>query len=230
MREMFQGGAIFMVNIFRELNYLDSVLLERSMEKSDSLLGLRCGLVERVRTWVKSASYSSYKNKRIFLDAQFNYAGVANVDAILARKLNIKQASVRLIRKRLSEEAVALLGNNIAEKVLQGDEAVLKRLSNDLTTLEKGVVVASELFPIEVLEAIRKYSLSDEVFPLGECKSEVNFLRGISLENIQRLMLDEVFSAEKMNYIIKILDEPSHKAYKSVLRAVTSGINTGGNA
>jgi len=219
-----------MVNIFRELNYLDSVLLERSMEKSDSLLGLRCGLVERVRAWVKSASYSSYKNKRIFLDAQFNYAGVANVDAILARKLNIKQASVRLIRKRLSEEAVALLGADVSARLLNGDEAVLSKLEKDLTILEKGVAVSAELFPIEVLEAIKKYSLADEVFPLSECKDEVNFLRGISLENIQRLMLDEVFSAEKMNYIINVLNEPSHKLYKTIFRAVTGGINTGGSA
>jgi hypothetical protein len=219
-----------MANIFRDLKYMESALCEMSEGVADPMTVVRWGLYERVKSYVKSAPYSSYKNKRLFIDTYFNYIGVVNVDTIIARKLNIKQASVRLIRKRLSAEAVAMLGSDIAEKVLRGDEAVLSRLSRDLTTLEKGVAVASELFPIEVLEAIRKMTLCEEEFPLVECKKEIIFMRKFTLENIQRLMLGDELDTDKMSHIVNVLNNPRHKQYKAVLRAITSeNQNNGGN-
>ena len=211
-----------MVNIFRELKYIESELLERSIDKSDLLLSQRIPLFERIKMWVKTAPYK-YKNKKIFLETYFNYAGVANVDAIIARKLNIKQSSVRLIRKRLSAEAVSLLGADISVRLLQGSESDLLRLDRDLTTLEKGVAVAEELFPIEIIEAIRKTTLYEQEFPLAECKKDIAFLSFFTIENIVSIMISDEFDTDKMNYIINVLNNPAHKLYKTIYRAVTSG-------
>jgi len=212
---------VVMVNIFNEIRFIESALLERSINNSDSLLNLRISLFERIKTWVKTAPYSSYKNKRIFIETYFYYSGVENITAIIARKLAIKPASVRLIKKRLSSEAITLLGADITTRLLNGDEAVLSKLNRDLTTLEKGVAVSAELFPIEVIEGIRKTSLYDIEYSLAQCKREIAFLNFFTIENIGRIMCDEEFSTEKMNCLIKILDKPSDPNYKRLIRMVT---------
>lgn len=204
-------------NVFRQCNYIESELFENT---ADPLHRLRCAVLENLKEYLKTGSYTNYKSKRIFLETTFSGVGYMRLDSVLAKRLNIKQASVRLLRKRLSAKALSLLGGNLVERILRGDSIVLNRLVRDLEVLNKGIPKPSEIFPADLLEICERCSFSGDNFALDECIKEIQLLNYFCLNNIGGFLLHHA-DIEKMRYLLDILGSPTNPDHKTVLRAVT---------
>jgi hypothetical protein len=202
--------------IFRELSIIETELNE--LENTDLLYSQRRDAYYCVLRYLKSGIYSNYKHKKAFLDVIFSCdLGFVKKDALLAKRLNISESTVRLSRARMSAEAVALMGNNVGDIILHGSAKDLARLTRDIETLEN-IVCSIDLLPFEVISLIHKLSLTDEEFAFADMKREMTFLHWYSIKKTGEMIME--LDTEKLRCLLGILDNPTSKHYKNLVRVI----------
>lgn len=69
-------------------------------------------------------------------------------------------------------------------------------------------VTMSNIFSTELQKELFKLPVSLAEFSFDDCKAEINFLMGMSQENVQRVLQN--LDTEKLSFICRVLQEPVH--------------------
>lgn len=182
-------------SIFVNIRNGQSYLTETGLDKSQ---GFRLKTLNLLEDFVYGGSYTKYRNKDLFLSME------TYDDKFIARKLNMTVAGVRQTRKRLSEEVYNLLGNDVIERILYGDEHACELVSDNIMLLKTS---SNEEFVLsEIKERLVNAYIGDgsSEFNLRDCKNEMTFLSLFTISRFSSLV--EKLDSEKLNYIIRLLD------------------------
>lgn len=197
-----------MKNIFSQLRRLEEYV------KGDSSLDRRA-LFERVKNFVYAGEYSTYKDIKRFL--KFEYLP----ESQLAGKLGVKDSSVRQIRKRVSSEAFAIIGEEFLNTIEFGTDKELKMALREFTFIEKQYRT-SDLFFSEFVRLVEDSQYDAGTFSMGDCKYELTLLHWLSLDKIKDLLAN--VDVTRLDYVLKVLDGKAgtNKDRVNALRVILS--------
>lgn len=178
-----------------------------------------------LKKFIYGGSYTKYQNRDRFLELE------PLDDTKIARQLAISVAGVRQARKRISEEAYKLLGDDIVDRVMFGSQHECDLIRDNISILEF-VLSDKEYIFSDIKDRLNDSYIGtgDSVFPLSACKHELLFL---SLFSINRFgwFLDRL-DFEKINYLLRLLDNKVDNVSDRMiaLKFVNSTTNTEGLA
>lgn len=179
-----------MKNIFSQLRRLEDFV------RGDSN-GDRKALFERVKNFVYAGEYSSYKDIKTFL--KYEYLPVEQ----LALKLNVKESSVRQIRKRLTVEVFSVMGEDFLRVIEFGTDRELKVALREFSFVEKSYQVR-DLFFSEFVRLVTDSQYDSGVFAIGDCKYELTLLHWLSIDKIKNLLAN--VDVTRLGYVLQVLD------------------------
>jgi hypothetical protein len=208
-------------SIFRELTFIECSL--ELSKTTDLLHGERQKLLEKLRAYLVSGDYSTYRNKHEFLNVMLSeYGKSGNVDRIIASRVGIAEATVRLSRTRMSDDAYSKLGRDFVGRLLNGDSQELVLLNKELDILKVNTS-ADSLFPYEFVELVKRFAYPPHPeFSLSECKAEAEFLKTYKLPWIRKLVVYE-YDSDKFYHLLKIISNPASEDYKPLMEFLLTG-------
>lgn len=158
----------------------------------------RINTYEKVHSFIYNGDYTNYRAKKVFLQNE------PLEDKVIAKKMNISEAGVRVARKRISEDAYSVIGENFADKIMYGTERECFVLCDNIDMLQYMLSTRDYIFG-DVLDVLSDAYIGDGVstFKLNECKNEMLLLSMFTLNRFTSLV-DKVDS-EKLNYLIRLL-------------------------
>lgn len=165
----------------------------------DDVEKYRIDTYEKLRSFVYKGDYTKYRGKVLFLEFE------PLDDEVIAKKLGIGKAGVRLARRRISDDAYAVLGDSFADKIMFGSERDCSVICDSVNMLEYSLSNDDYIIK-DVLTLLTNSYIGDGTseFKLTECKNEMLLL---SLFTINRLSsLTDKVDSEKLNYIIRLLN------------------------
>lgn len=179
-----------MKNIFSQLNRLEEFVFgDSSLERKK--------LFAKVKEFVLSGSYSSYKDIKTLM--KFRHLPPEQ----LAGKLNIKVESLRQVKKRVTAEAIAVMGEDVLNVIEFGTEKELKVALKEFSYVEKGLK-SSDLFFADFLRLVQESQYDSGEFSIGDCKYELTLLHWLSEDKIKNLLAN--VDVTRLGYILKVLD------------------------
>ena len=178
------------VSIRNGFSYLDE-------SESSKINNLRRKTLNLLKDYVYEGSYTKYKNKDLFLSLE------PYDDKIISKKLSMSVEGVRQTRRRLSEEVYKLLGYDVVDRILYGDEHSCSLINDNLMLLNS---LDAEFIISEIKDRINFSYIGDGSlsFDLRECKDEMTFLSLFTLSRFTDFV--GKLDSEKLNYIIRLLD------------------------
>lgn len=159
----------------------------------------------RLQNVLLNGNYSTIKKSN---DCVRLWLGGYN-DEVIGMKMNIKENSVRLIRKNISDELYDLLGDDFFElfEDFEKNESIIEKKVFMLEHLSKGKVLSvAEEIPLDVYSMIRTELRGTELydFNLDDCKGEINFLRRYSRQNIIGDLHE--LNLEKVRFLLEVAE------------------------
>jgi hypothetical protein len=203
--------------------YKQMLSVRIALDRADPLFHERWTALKRITEYLKEGSYTDYVHKKAVLEMITFYDYNIQADALLSKRLGIAKSTVRIARKRMSDEAVALLGTDVADTIMRGSQRALSKLVREIDILEN-IVNSIDLLPFEIVSIINQCPLSDMPFydrcanGLKECKKELTFLNWYSTKRIKALISE--LDLGKLLYILDVLDDPKHPYYKTAVNVL----------
>lgn len=208
--------------------YMDVPLIEYSLEEwdeHDKLHEDRVIAFSRLKDYLLSGVYTSYRHKDEFLSVMLSeHIPLGKITEVIANRLGISENTVRISRFRMSEEAYSKVGRDVFNIILHGNAEELERLHKDFDILECGV--SSEWFPFECSRIVKEMSHSvQQDYDLSECSAELDILYLYSLPRFHNLLDYETINANKMKYLLQILEDSKTQMYSDVMRLIFADRN-----
>ena len=177
-------------NVFLRLSRLRDYIEGDSSEE-------RKALFNAVSELVLSGVYTKYKDFKIL--ARWHHLP----DKDLAVKLNVKESSVRQIKKRVTSDFLSYVGTEIFDTIQFGDTKDLRLAMYELSLISNQES-SVELFPSEILSFLEESRTIDEDFEVGDCKYELTFLHWFNNNKIKSLLAN--VDINRLAYLIEVLD------------------------
>lgn len=131
---------------------------------------LRKELLERVKTYLESGEFTSYKKFDTLLSVRF-----ASSD-LQAKVLDVNPTNLRRIKSQVTQEALAVIGDKTFDIIMYGSEAEVKRLLRDLPVLFDDSC-SETLFSLNLLEKVKLVGVdATTAYPVSDCKPELALL------------------------------------------------------
>lgn len=183
-------------SIFSNLRHAISYLNSDSEVKNEPF---RKETLSSLRSFVYSGCYTKYRNKTMFLEIE------DLKDDEIAKRLKISVAGVRQARKRISEDAYDLLGYDVTDNILYGDEKICESIQASISILVYVCTNDNFLFS-DVVSRFEDSYIGDgtEKFSLSSCRNEMLFLRLYTLKPFSELV--SILDSERLNYLIRVLN------------------------
>lgn len=179
-----------MRSIFYRVSYLDSIVKDMNEP-------VRTDLFERVKAFVMSGCYTSYKKADKFI----KYSSLSDSD--LASKLNTTVANVRQVRSRISHEAYAMIGEDILNTLEFGDLRSVKSAARDFCVIEKCMDTDDIILP-DIMRLLKEYQTDNETFDISDCKYELTLIHWLTTKKIKSLMSNVDLS--RLGYLLRVLN------------------------
>ena len=203
-------------SFFSLIRYIDEMLCISSDTEE-----FRVKTYKKLKSFAYSGVYSSYKNACEFLSIENKSAN------FIASSLGVSKDTVFQIRKRLSDSLYELLGDDVADVILNGTERNCKSLCDSIDVLKK--VNSDVSFILDGVKRKLEESYIGDIdasFDLIECKNELIFL---SLFTTKRFVdMVSKLDSEKINYLLRIIsgDIKNSTDRNIVLKFLDSNDNT----
>ena len=203
-------------SFFSLMKYVDDMLSVSSDTEE-----FRIKTYKKLKSFVNSGVYSTYKKASEFLAIEDKSADY------IASKLGVSKNSVFQIRKRLSDSLYELLGDDVADVILNGTERNCRSLCESIDVLKK--VNSDVSFILDGVKRKLEESYIGDIdasFDLHECKNELIFL---SLFTTKRFVdIVSKLDSEKINYLLRIIsgDIKNSTDRNIVLKFLDSNDNT----
>lgn len=179
-----------MRSIFYRVSYLESIVKDMNEP-------VRTDLFERVKAFVMSGCYTSYKKADKFI----KYSSLSDSD--LANKLNTTVANVRQVRSRISHEAYAMIGENILNTLEFGDLRGVKSAARDFCVIEKCMDTDDIILP-DIMRLLKEYQTDNETFDISDCKYELTLIHWLTTKKIKSLMGN--VDLARLGYLLRVLN------------------------
>ena len=179
-----------MRSVFYRVSYLEPIVKDMNEP-------VRTDLFERVKAFIMSGCYTSYKKADKFI--RYN----AMSDQELAKKLGTTVANVRQVRSRLSHEAYAMLGEDIFDTLEFGDLKSVKAAVRDFSVIEKCMDTDDIILP-DIMRLLKEYQTDNETFDIGDCKYELTLIHWLTTKKIKSLMGNVDLS--RLGYLLRVLN------------------------
>ena len=179
-----------MRSVFYRVSYLEPIVKDMNEP-------VRTDLFERVKAFIMSGCYTSYKKADKFI--RYN----AMSDQELEKKLGTTVANVRQVRSRLSHEAYAMLGEDIFDTLEFGDLKSVKAAVRDFSVIEKCMDTDDIILP-DIMRLLKEYQTDNETFDIGDCKYELTLIHWLTTKKIKSLMGNVDLS--RLGYLLRVLN------------------------
>ncbi|MDR0918900.1 MAG: hypothetical protein LBM93_06565 [Oscillospiraceae bacterium] len=138
-------------------------------EKRGEASSAREELFYEVKDFILGGSYTKYKNA----DEVFKYAFLKSTEA--EEKTGVDKGAVDMARKRISDQALKIIGEEVFDVLETGDEnsvrAYLKNFKNISANFQ-----AKGILPFELIRYINGKSDMSKSFDISDCKRELALL------------------------------------------------------
>lgn len=183
-------------SIFSQIQTGYSYLTSSGLDKTQPF---RLKALQQLEDFVYSGSYTKYRNKSLFLDLE------SKDDSVIAKQLQMSVAGVRQARKRVSEDALKVLGFDVVDRILYNDAHACELVMDNLNLLRSSSSNA-EFILYEVKERLVNSYIGDRTssFNLLDCKNEMLFLSLFTVNRFSDLV--SKLDSEKINYLLRLLD------------------------
>lgn len=150
-----------------------------------------------VKTYVMQGNFTRYKKVKELL----KYWG--QTDSYVSKVTGMKEGTVRVTRRNLSNELYEKLGYDFFTVTSDGSSNALKEGMFRLSLAKKEISSDKYLYN-ELIDEINRNSEPRSDIDITSCTSEIQFLYRHSRRNIEKEM--SMLDKEKLAYIIKMLD------------------------
>lgn len=179
-----------MRSVFYRISYLETIVKDMNEPA-------RTDLFERVKAFIMSGCYTSYKKADKFI----KYSSMTDSD--LANKLGTTIANVRQVRSRISHEAYDMLGEDILNTLEFGDLKNVKSAARDFCVIEKCIDTDDIILP-DIMRLLKEYQADNETFDIGDCKYELTLLHWLTTKKIKSLMSN--VDLARLGYLLRVLN------------------------
>lgn len=178
---------------------LDKVSSDAYNNHNKELYSLSCD----VRQYILEGSFTRYKKANLLL----GYWG--ETDSYTANMIGMKEGTVRVTRRNLSNELYELLGYDFFSIIGVGDKKAITEGRNRLGLVLMGTSADSFLYR-EFINSMNTSSEHSEIVDIKSCAMEIQFLEKHSKTTIEKelSMLDK----NKLAFLIRVLNNESGSA------------------
>lgn len=188
-------------SFFRSMNLLKKqIVSERNKEEGDIWL--------EVKDLMVSGSYSTYKQCKEFVTMVMSGYN----DSYIARNFNIEEPTVRIHKRKISNELYSLFGKDffdLFDNFSANKETIKARLIN----AKSCNITSNDLVP-DIITALVATSINAEEplssIDLGFCHKEISFLVRHSLKKIREEFKD--LDVLKLEYLLRVLNRQTGSA------------------
>lgn len=173
---------------------LDKVMEDAYTSKNKDLYSF----CYEVKNFIIEGSFTKYKK----VDVLMSYWG--EPDSYVSKMTGMKESTVRVTRRNLSNELYELFGYDFFTLISLGGKKDIEEGLCRLSLAKKEISAKEYLFR-ELIDIIEKDAVDDsEIIDIKTCALEMQFLERHSKKAIKREM--EMLDKKKLSYIIKMLN------------------------
>lgn len=150
-----------------------------------------------VKDFILEGTFTRYKKVKTIL----SYWG--HPDNYVTKMTNMKESTVRVARRNLSNELYELFGYDFFEVVRDGDDKSISEGRARLSLAKRGFHSENFLYR-ELIDTVRSKALVEDDINITSCANEIQFLLRHSKQNIEKELSH--LDLGKLLYLIRMLD------------------------
>lgn len=172
---------------------LDKTMSDAQINKNMNLYRL----CNDVKSYILEGSFTNYKKVNTLL----RYWG--DPDSYVAEMTGMKEGTVRVTRRNLSNELYELFGYDFFNAISSGDDEAIREGLYRLSLARKDICADKYLYR-ELIDSIVYGSNPKESIDLNSCSFEIQFLAKHSKKAIEEEMA--MLDKDKLMYLIRMLN------------------------
>ena len=178
----------------RSFFYRLDKLIEKSENDKNEKLYFFC---RDVKDFIMKGTFTRYKKVEIYLD----YWG--EPDSYMADRTGIKEGTIRVTRRELSNTLYELFGYDFFSVLEKGDkESITEGLYRFALASKK---ISSRTYVYRgIADEIKKKANRLEYLDLNDCHNEIEFLSRHSIKRVEKEL--SMLDVDKLGYLLNMLD------------------------